>query len=58
MNNSLSLKTTSKEVDGIVCERCEKGIFVPAYPESEINHSFYCNHCGAQIHIDENVTVE
>ena len=58
MSYSLLLEMTSKESDKIKCENCEKGIFVPANPESKINHMFYCNHCGIKVHIDPNVNIE
>ncbi len=58
MTNSSLLKLTSKEKDNIVCEVCSKGIFVPDHPQSEINHSFHCNVCGAKISIEKNIVVE
>lgn len=58
MSSSLSLRTTSKETDNIKCEKCEKGIFIPDYPESEINHSFHCNYCGIKVHLEADVVVE
>ncbi len=58
MNSSISLRLTSKEEDRIACDTCGKGIYVPDHPESDVNHSFHCNECGARIHLDANVIVE
>lgn len=58
MSNSILLKMTTKESDNIQCENCGKGIYIPKNPESEINHSFYCNYCGVRINLDADVVVE
>ena len=54
----LSLRLTTKESDEVVCEYCNKGVFVPKCPDSNINHSFTCNHCGVMVHIDADIIVE
>lgn len=58
MDSLTLLKMTSKEDDHILCDKCKEGIFVPFNPDFEVNHTFYCNKCGAEIHMDGSVTVE
>lgn len=58
MNNSHLLGLTTRESDGVTCEKCNKGIFIPKYPDSEVNHSFKCSNCGAIAHIEASVSVE
>lgn len=52
------LFSTSTEEDGIICDVCKKGIYIPLNKESKINHSFTCNKCGARVHFEANVIVE
>ena len=58
MGNSILLDMTSKEEDQVPCDICGEGVYIPSHPEFEVNHSFYCNKCGAIINLDGNVTVE
>lgn len=53
-----SVMLNSTFEDQIPCEVCGEGVMMPYSSEHEKNHSFYCNVCGAHIHIDEPVDIE
>ena len=56
-NNSISSDKKNEKYE--VCPVCNKGIFLPQYPEKEKNVCFICNNCGAVKTIDPaNVIVE
>lgn len=58
MDSLILLNMTTKEQDGVPCEACGKGIYIPCHPEFQVNHSFRCNVCGAIINLDDATVVE
>lgn len=60
MDNSVLLNLTlkTKAKDNVKCSYCNKGIMIPFNQQSETNHIFICNHCGAEVTLDCLVTVE
>lgn len=57
-SNSTLLNMKTKRSDKVICVRCGKGIYIPFNESAEINHSFKCNNCGQQVHMDPVVVID